>query len=88
MTEQLAVQDLMALGRFLLLPEDDLTLAAVLKSPLFDIDENALFDLCYARDKGIAMEPPAPARRIEPATGPRRRPALSLACPRRFRPAL
>ncbi len=51
MTEQLAVQDLMALGRFLLLPEDDLTLAAVLKSPLFDIDENALFDLCYARDK-------------------------------------
>jgi ATP-dependent helicase/nuclease subunit A len=51
LTEQLAVQDLVALGRFLLLPEDDLTLAAVLKSPLFDIDEDALFDLCYARDK-------------------------------------
>jgi ATP-dependent helicase/nuclease subunit A len=51
LTEQLAVQDLMALGRFLLLPEDDLTLAAVLKSPLFDVDEEALFDLCYARDK-------------------------------------
>ncbi|MBV8119691.1 MAG: double-strand break repair helicase AddA, partial [Alphaproteobacteria bacterium] len=47
--EQLAVQDLVALGRFLLLPEDDLTLAAVLKSPLFDIDEETLFDLCYAR---------------------------------------
>jgi ATP-dependent helicase/nuclease subunit A len=51
LTEQLAVQDLVALGRFLLLPEDDLTLATVLKSPLFDIDEEALFDLCYARDK-------------------------------------
>jgi ATP-dependent helicase/nuclease subunit A len=51
LTEQLAVQDLTALGRFLLLPEDDLTLAAVLKSPLFDIDEDALFDLCYARDR-------------------------------------
>jgi len=51
LTDQLAVQDLVALGRFLLLPEDDLTLAAVLKSPLFDIDEDALFDLCYARDK-------------------------------------
>jgi ATP-dependent helicase/nuclease subunit A len=51
LTEQLAVQDLVALGRFLLLPEDDLTLAAVLKSPLFDIGEEALFDLCYARDK-------------------------------------
>jgi len=35
LTEPLAVQDLMALGRFLLLlPEDDLTLAALLKSPL------------------------------------------------------
>jgi ATP-dependent helicase/nuclease subunit A len=51
LTEQLAVRDLMALGRFLLLPEDDLTLAAVLKSPLFDIAEEVLFDLCYARDK-------------------------------------
>ena len=51
LTEQLAVQDLVALGRFLLLPEDDLNLAAVLKSPLFDIDEEALFDLCHARDK-------------------------------------
>ena len=51
LTEQLAVQDLVALGRFLLLPEDDLTLAAVLKSPLFDVDEEALFGLCYARDK-------------------------------------
>ncbi len=51
LTEQLAVRDLAALGRFLLLPEDDLTLAAVLKSPLFDIDEETLFDLCYARDR-------------------------------------
>ncbi len=49
LTEQLAVQDLTALGRFLLLPEDDLTLAAVLKSPLFDIDEETLFALCHGR---------------------------------------
>jgi ATP-dependent helicase/nuclease subunit A len=49
LTEQLAVQDLMALGRFLLFPEDDLTLATVLKSPFFDIDEEALFDLAYDR---------------------------------------
>jgi ATP-dependent helicase/nuclease subunit A len=51
LTEQLAVQDLVALGRFLLLPEDDLTLAAVLKGPLFDIDEETLFDLCHGRGK-------------------------------------
>jgi ATP-dependent helicase/nuclease subunit A len=49
LTEQLAVQDLIALGRFLLFPEDDLTLATVLKSPFFDIDEEALFDLAYDR---------------------------------------
>ncbi|MGY9005801.1 MAG: UvrD-helicase domain-containing protein, partial [Alphaproteobacteria bacterium] len=33
LTEQLAVMDLMALGQFLLLPEDDLTLACVLTGP-------------------------------------------------------
>jgi ATP-dependent helicase/nuclease subunit A len=49
LTEQLAVQDLMALGRFLLLPDHDLILAAVLKGPLFAIDEETLFDLAYGR---------------------------------------
>jgi ATP-dependent helicase/nuclease subunit A len=49
LTEQLAVQDLVALGRFLLLPEDDLTLATVLKGPLFGIGEEALFDLAHGR---------------------------------------
>jgi ATP-dependent helicase/nuclease subunit A len=49
LTEQLAVQDLMALGRFLLLPEDDLTLATVLKGPFFGIDEETLFELAYDR---------------------------------------
>jgi ATP-dependent helicase/nuclease subunit A len=49
LTEQLAVQDLVALGRFLLLPEDDLTLATVLKGPLFGIDEERLFELSYNR---------------------------------------
>jgi ATP-dependent helicase/nuclease subunit A len=47
--EQLAVLDLVALGKFLLRPADDLTLAAVLKSPLFGIEEDALFDLAYCR---------------------------------------
>jgi ATP-dependent helicase/nuclease subunit A len=49
LSDQLAVQDLVALGRFLLLPEDDLTLATVLKGPLFGIDEETLFDLAYDR---------------------------------------
>jgi ATP-dependent helicase/nuclease subunit A len=49
LTEQLAVQDLVALGRFLLLPEDDLTLATVLKGPLFGLDEETLYELAYDR---------------------------------------
>jgi len=51
LTEQLVVQDLVALGRFLLFPDDDLTLAAVLKGPLFAVDEETLFDLAYGRGK-------------------------------------
>ncbi|MBT4738765.1 MAG: double-strand break repair helicase AddA, partial [Rhodospirillaceae bacterium] len=49
--EQMAVMDLVALGRFLLLPQDDLTLATVLKSPLIGITEDQLFELAHARGK-------------------------------------
>ncbi len=49
LSEQLAVKDLVALGQFLLLPEDDLTLAAVLKGPLFGVSEEQLFTLAYDR---------------------------------------
>ena len=47
--EQIAIQDLVALGEFLLLPTDDLTLATILKSPLFGLDDDDLFRLCYER---------------------------------------
>ncbi len=49
LSEQLAVMDLLALGRFVLLPEDDLNLAVVLKSPLIGLDDEALFRLAYGR---------------------------------------
>ena len=49
LTEQLAVRDLVALGRFLLLPEDDLTLACVLKGPLVGLGEERLFELAWNR---------------------------------------
>ncbi len=54
--ENLAVQDLIALGQCLLLPEDDLTLASVLKSPLFVVDEQALFLLAWDRGKKTLWE--------------------------------
>ncbi len=55
LTSHIAVQDLMALGRFVLLPQDDLSLAAILKSPLFNHGEEALFELAARRapDEGL-----------------------------------
>jgi len=53
LTEQLAVMDLMALGNALLLPEDDLTMATVLKSPLLGLDEDALFRLAWNRSGSL-----------------------------------
>ncbi|MEQ1868233.1 MAG: 3'-5' exonuclease, partial [Micropepsaceae bacterium] len=49
LAEHIAVMDLIALGRFALMPRDDLTLATVLKSPLCGLDEEALFELAYER---------------------------------------
>ncbi len=50
LNDNLAVQDLIAIGQVLLLPEDDLTLAACLKSPIFNLDDNDLYKLAYGRD--------------------------------------
>jgi len=49
LTQQLAVMDLMALARFLLLPEDDLSLAELLKGPLVGFDDDRLFALAHGR---------------------------------------
>ncbi|KAB2848283.1 MAG: double-strand break repair helicase AddA, partial [Hyphomicrobiaceae bacterium] len=43
--EELAVMDLRALAEFMLLPEDDLSLATVLKSPIFGFDDGDLLRL-------------------------------------------
>jgi ATP-dependent helicase/nuclease subunit A len=45
----IAVMDLIALGRFALMPRDDLTLATVLKSPFCGLDDDALFDVAHGR---------------------------------------
>jgi ATP-dependent helicase/nuclease subunit A len=49
LTEHIAVMDLMALGDALLLPDDDLALASVLKSPLFGFDDDDLFKIAWER---------------------------------------
>lgn len=53
--EQMAVQDLLNLARFCVLPQDDLALAGVLKSPFIGMNEDDIFSLCYGR-KGTLWE--------------------------------
>jgi ATP-dependent helicase/nuclease subunit A len=47
--EHIAVMDLVVLADALLLPQDDLALATVLRSPLFDISDEQLFALAFER---------------------------------------
>jgi ATP-dependent helicase/nuclease subunit A len=49
LNEQGAVQDMMTLCRFLLLPHDDLTLAEVLRSPFIRLSDVQLFELAHNR---------------------------------------
>jgi len=46
LNKNLAIQDLLSLGRFLLSPYDDYNLACLLKSPIFSVTEEELFELC------------------------------------------
>ncbi len=71
--QQLAVMDLIVLGRFLLLPDDDLALATVLKGPLCNIDEESLYDLCQPRQARLW-----PALRARAHERPRWQAALDL----------
>src|SRR5262249_40117711 len=55
LTEHIAVMDLMVLADALLLPDDDLALATVLKSPLFGFDDAQLFEIAYGRTTSLRV---------------------------------
>ena len=65
--------DLMVLADALLLPEDDLALATVLKSPLFGLDDDELFELAWDRKGSAARR----AARQRPDLAPHRLDALA-----------
>ncbi|MEQ9639947.1 MAG: double-strand break repair helicase AddA [Alphaproteobacteria bacterium] len=56
LTAQTAIRDLMALARFILHVDDDLSLAEVLKGPLIGLDDDALFDLAHGRTRSLWAE--------------------------------
>ena len=67
LTEHIAVMDLMALADALLLPQDDLALATVLRSPLFGFEDEDLFALAWDRGRlslRAALESKAGEREI------------------------
>jgi len=53
LTEHIAVMDLMVLADALLLRDDDLALATVLKSPLFGFDDDDLFAIAWQRSGSL-----------------------------------
>ena len=53
LTDELAVMDLLVLADALLQPEDDLSVATVLKGPLFGLSEDDLFKLAYGREVSL-----------------------------------
>jgi len=69
LTQQLAVLDLLALADVLLLPEDDLSLAAVLKSPLFGLDDDDLLEIAPDR-RGSLWSALLEAARTKPRFAP------------------
>lgn len=65
---ELAVRDLMALLRFAATPEDDLSLATVLRSPLCNWTEAQLFDLAHKRDTNFLWRALRGRKDAPPAT--------------------
>ncbi|MFO1088829.1 MAG: double-strand break repair helicase AddA [Hyphomicrobiales bacterium] len=56
LAEHIAVQDLLAAARFALLPDDELSLAEVLKGPFIGLDDEALMALCFGRGRQTLWE--------------------------------
>ena len=54
--DEIAVKDLIALLSFLSSPQDDLSLATILKSPLFSWSEKELFELAHDREDRFLWE--------------------------------
>ena len=50
LSEHIVFDDLLALARFVLFPADDLTLAALLRSPFCDVEDESLYRLAKGRE--------------------------------------
>lgn len=69
LTQQLSVMDLLALIQSILLPQDDLTLATVLRGPLVNLSEDLLMQLAIGRS-GTLWQSLAQQAENNPTLGP------------------
>jgi ATP-dependent helicase/nuclease subunit A len=53
LSDHIVFEDLRALAWYALYPADNLTLAALLRSPFCDVDEQALYDLAHGREGSL-----------------------------------
>ena len=83
--DHIAVMDLIAVGRAALLPDDDLTLACALKSPLIGFDDDALMKIAAGRSGSLAEALAAADEGV--ATKPRAGSNGGAHARRRFRPS-
>ncbi|MBX3530549.1 MAG: double-strand break repair helicase AddA [Rhizobiaceae bacterium] len=56
LTDHIAVQDLVAIGRLVQQPQDDLSLAALLRSPIFGWSDEELYAVAYERGRRSLLE--------------------------------
>lgn len=55
MLDYVLIMDLVSIIRFILFPDDSLNLAGLLKSPIFNLSEDDIFELCHNRDDNITI---------------------------------
>ena len=56
LASHIAVKDLAALGRVALQPHDDLSLAALLRSPIFGLTDTELFNIAHGRAEDVSLD--------------------------------
>src|SRR5690606_1016026 len=69
LTDHIAVKDLLAIGRFALQQHDDLSLAALLRSPIFELSDEQLFAIAHGRGKTSLFAAMRAKAAADPALG-------------------
>ncbi|MBJ7446467.1 MAG: double-strand break repair helicase AddA [Brevundimonas sp.] len=85
LSSHIVFDDLIAMARFVLYPDDDLSLAGILRSPFCDVDEDGLYELAGANPKRLRLWRELQARADERPEWRRARDLLAFAIEARDR---